>query len=41
MFDKMLVSPQVKGIRIITNKNGVYELRHELPHDLGLRILGN
>ena len=41
MFDKILVSPQVKRIVIISNKDGIYELPHELPHELGLRILGN
>ena len=41
MFHKIVVSPQVKGIRIITNKNGVYELPDELPHDLGLTTLVN
>ena len=41
MFDKILVSPQVKQIVIISNKHGIYELSLELPHDLGLTILGN
>ena len=41
MFDKILVSPQVKRIVIINNEHGIFELPHELPHDLGLRILGN
>ena len=37
MFDKILVSPQVKRIVIISNKLGTYELPHELPNDLRLR----
>ena len=36
-----LFSPQVKQSMIINNKHGIYELPHELPNDLGLRILGN
>ena len=27
--------------RVISNKHGIYELPHELPNDLRLRILGN
>ena len=34
-------SPQVKRCAIITYKHGIYKLRHELPNDLKLRILGN
>ena len=41
MFDEVFVSPQVKRIVIISNKHGIYELPHELPNDLRLRILGN
>ena len=41
MFDKMFVSPQVKRIGIIGNKDGIYELLHNLPNDLRLRTLGN
>ena len=40
MFYKIFFSPQVKRSMIITYKHGVYELPHELPNDLGLRILG-
>ena len=40
-FDKIFVSPQVKRIVIIGNKNGIYELPHESPNDLRLRTLGN
>ena len=36
MFDKIFVSPQVKGIMIISNKDGIYELPHKLPNDLRL-----
>ena len=41
MFDKSLVSPQVKRIVIISNKHGIYQLPDVFPHDLGLKILGN
>ena len=41
VFDKILVSPQVKRVVIINNKHGIYELPLELAHDLGLRMLGN
>ena len=34
-------SPQVKRSVIICNKYGIYELFHELPNKLRLRILGN
>ena len=34
-------SPKVKRYAIITYKHGIYELPHELPDDLRLRILGN
>ena len=33
--------PQVKRWAIITYKHGIYELPHEQPNDLKLRILGN
>ena len=35
------LSPQVKRCAIITDKHGIYELSHELPNDLRLRILAN
>ena len=41
MFYQILLSPQVKRRAIISNKHGVYELPHEFPNDLRLRILGN
>ena len=41
MFYQIFLSPQVKQSAIISNKHGVYELLHELPNDLRLRILGN
>ena len=43
MFYQIFLSPQVKQSAIISNKHkqGVYELPHELPNDLRLRILGN
>ena len=40
MFYKIFLSPQVKGSMIISNKHGIYELSHELPNELRLRILG-
>ena len=40
MFYQILFSPQVKRISIITYKHGIYVLPHELPHELGLKILG-
>ena len=36
-----LFSPQVKRRVIISNKHGIYELPHELPNDLKLKILQN
>ena len=39
MFYQIFFSPQVKRIAIITYKHGIYELPHELPNDLGLKIL--
>ena len=30
-----------KRSAIVSNKQGVYELPHELPNDIRLRILGN
>ena len=46
LFYQIFLSPQVKGIIIsndviISNKYGIYELRHELPKNLRLRILEN
>ena len=41
MFYQILLSPQVKRWAIITFEHGIYELPHELPNDLRLRILGN
>ena len=41
MFYQIFFSPQVKRIVIISNKNVLYELPHELPNYLRLRILGN
>ena len=38
---QIFFSPQVKQWAIITYKHGIYELPHELPNDLRLRILGN
>ena len=43
LFDlyQIFHSSQVKRWTIITYKHGIYELPHELPHELRLRILGN
>ena len=38
---QILFSQQVKGSVIINNKHSIYELPHELPSDLRLRILEN
>ena len=41
MFYEIFLSPQVKQIVIISNKNVIYELPQELPNDLRLTKLGN
>ena len=41
MFYQIFLSPQVKRWAIINYEHGIYELPHELPKDLRLRILGN
>ena len=41
MCYQIFLPPQVKWSAIISTKQGVYELPHELPNDLRLRILGN
>ena len=41
MFYQIFLSSQVKQRAIITYKHGIYELTHDLPNDLRLRILGN
>ena len=41
MFYQIFFSPQIKRRAIVSNKQGVYELLHELPDDLKLRILGS
>ena len=38
---QIFFTPHVKRSVIISNKHGMYELPHELPNDLRLRILGN
>ena len=40
MFYQIFLSPQVKRSAIISNKQGVYQLPHELSNNLRLRILG-
>ena len=37
---QIFLSRQEKRCAIITYKNGIYEMSHELPNDLRLRILG-
>ena len=39
MFCQIFLSPQVKRLAIITYKHSIYELTHELPNDLRLRML--
>ena len=41
MFYRIFLSPQEKRCAIITYKHGIYELPHEFPNDVLLRILGN
>ena len=41
MSDRIFLSTQVKPSVIISNKDGIYELSHELPNNLILRLLGN
>ena len=38
-FTQIFLSPQVKWNAISSNKHGIYELPHELPDNLRLRIL--
>ena len=38
---QIFFSPQVKRSVIISNKHAIYELPHELPNNVGLRILEN
>ena len=40
MLYQIFFSQQVKQSVIISDKHGIYELPHDLPHDLRLRILG-
>ena len=41
MFYQIFLPPQMRRNAIISNKQKVYELPHELLNDLRLRILGN
>ena len=41
MFYQIFLPPQVKQWAIVTYKNNIYELPHELPNDLRLRVLEN
>ena len=41
MLYQIVILPQLKRWVIITCKHGIYELPHELPNGLRLRILGN
>ena len=41
MFYQIFLAAQMKRCAIIDYKHGIYELPHELPNDLRLRILGN
>ena len=41
LFYQIFLSPKVIRCAIITYKQGIYELPHELPNELRLRILEN
>ena len=41
MFYQIFLSQKVKKCEIITYKEDIYELSHDLPNDIRLRILGN
>ena len=41
MFLQIFLSPKVKRCAIITYKHSIYEMPHELPKKLKLRIVGN
>ena len=41
MFYQFFLSPQVKQSAIISKKDDIYDLPHELSNDLRLRILAN
>ena len=41
MFHLIFHSPQVERGVILTYKHGLYELAHELPNDLRVKILAN
>ena len=41
MFYQILLSPQVKQSATISNKQGVFELSHELTNHVRRRILRN
>ena len=39
MIDQIFLSPEKKRGVVISKKHGIYNLPHELPNDLRLRIL--
>ena len=41
MFQQIFFSSKVKRCAIINYEHGIYELPHELPNELRLKILGN
>ena len=41
MLDQIFLSPQVKQSVIINDKHSIYELSHELPNKLRLKVLNN
>ena len=41
MFYHLFLSSKVRRYTITTYKDGIYELPHELPETVILRILGN
>ena len=41
MFYQIFLSLQVKWVMIISNRNDIYELPHDMPKELRLTNLGN
>ena len=41
MFYQIFLPAQKKRSVIVSNKHGIYELPHDLPNELRLKILGN
>ena len=41
MIEQIFLSPQAKRSVIISNKPAIYEMPHELPNHVKVKILGN